>query len=134
MYMIKFWNLEVRETYIEKDTVNEKGITESERTPLPYDAWVKEDNKKIFEIALTANSMTDPTKSDGNPTDLAITRYMYLEGKGINAVDMRKKYAKVDEVPFNSDRKRMSAWIKDDTGRPMIVMKGASELVLNSCS
>ena len=134
MYMIKFWNLEVRETYKEVDTVNDKGVVESERNPLPYDSWVKEENRKIFEIALTANSMTDPTKSDGNPTDLAITRYMYLEGKGINAVDMRKKYAKVDEVPFNSDRKRMSAWIKDDEGRPLIVMKGASELVLNSCS
>ena len=78
--------------------------------------------------------MTDPTKNDGNPTDLAITRYMYLDGKGINAVDMRKKYLKIDEEPFNSDRKRMSAWIKDDEGKALIVMKGASELVLNSCS
>lgn len=77
--------------------------------------------------------MTDPTKNDGNPTDLAITRYIYLDGKGVNAVNMREKYPKVDEEPFNSDRKRMSAWIKDDSGKNLIVMKGASELVLNSC-
>ena len=91
MYMIKFQNLEVRETYKEVDKVNDKGAVESERNPLPYNSWVKEENRKIFEIALTANSMTDPTKSDGNPTELAITRYMYLEGKGINTVDMIKK-------------------------------------------
>lgn len=134
MYMIKFWNLEVKETYEEKESVGKDGKPTVDRKPLPYNSWVQENTRSKFEIALTANSMTDPTSDSGNPTDLAITRYIYLDGAGVNAVEMRKKYPKVDEEPFNSDRKRMSAFIKDDEGKSMIVMKGASELVLKCCS
>lgn len=135
MYMIKFWNLEPHDTYIEKEEgIDQNGKPRYIRIVLPYYDWVSENTKSIFEIGLTANSMTDPTKNDGNPTDLAITRYMFLEGKGVNAVSMREKYPTIEEEPFNSDRKRMSKFIKDDDGKTMIVMKGASELVLACCN
>jgi len=46
---------------------------------------------------------------------------------------MRKKHPMIEEEPFNSNRKRMSVWVKDDEGKKLIVMKGASELIIESC-
>lgn len=135
MYMIKFWNFESHDTYTEKKTgMNKDGRTPIiKRDPLPYEDWVCDAARESFEIGLTVNSMTDPKEAEGNPTDLAITRYMYLEGKGVDACEMREKYPKIKEEPFNSDRKRMSSFVKNTKGEHMIVMKGASELVLGCC-
>ena len=87
MYMINFWNLGDHKTYTESESneLDMHGRKKTKRVPLDYKEWVSSDNHSIFEITMTVNSMTDPELSDGNPTDLAITRYMFMNGKGVNA-------------------------------------------------
>ena len=135
MYMIRFWNIQERVTYNEQETgekdANGKAVVK--RSPTPYYDWVSEENRSIFEIVMAANTTTDPKTGTGNPTDLAITRYMYLDGAGKDAAVMRTKYPKIQEEPFNSTRKRMSAQVQDDEKNLLIIMKGASELMVDCC-
>lgn len=46
---------------------------------------------------------------------------------------MKKEYEVVHRFPFTSSRKRMSTVIEYN-GRKLLIIKGASELVLKSCS
>jgi len=67
----------------------------------------------------------------GDPTERAL---LVLGEKA----DMKKKYLegvyrRVDEIQFDSERKRMSTINKQD-GKPSIYTKGAVEVVLNLCS
>ena len=82
--------------------------------------------------------------------DLEILQYAYLNsyyGTGIkNLVDkaviaygnehkikeVLKEYEKIDEVPFDYERKRMSVVVKNEEGYIMIT-KGAIEEVLKCC-
>lgn len=44
------------------------------------------------------------------------------------------KYQKVDEIPFNFERRRMSIIIQDEIGERKLITKGASEEILKICS
>jgi len=44
------------------------------------------------------------------------------------------KYVKVDEVPFDFERRRMSVVVADDTGKTQMITKGAVEEVLAVCA
>jgi Ca2+ transporting ATPase len=97
-----------------------------------YTTYVDEGHRKIFEQALTCNSLDDPKENSGNPTDLAILKYM-LACK-IDATETRKKYEKVSMEPFTSDRKRMSTLLADGPdGKKTFLLKGASELITACC-
>lgn len=135
MYMIRFWNMEPRVTYEEKETTDpETGIINYQRNPLPYDDWVSEENKDIFHNVLLVNSNSDPAKKKGNnATDLAVTRYLHMGGKGMYAPSMRKQFPPISFEPFNSSRKRMSTFIEDSQGKKIMLIKGASEIIVNSC-
>ena len=45
-----------------------------------------------------------------------------------------QKYKKIDEIPFDYDRKRMSIVISDEAGHIQVITKGAVEEVLKACS
>lgn len=57
----------------------------------------------------------------------------YVNECGTDVKSVREKWQVVDEEPFSSDRKRMSTLIKDSEGRNLMLIKGASELILESC-
>lgn len=48
--------------------------------------------------------------------------------------DIEKKYIKVDEIPFDFTRRRMSVVIEDDAAKTQIITKGAIEEILSICS
>lgn len=48
--------------------------------------------------------------------------------------DMLKQYHKVDEVPFDFARRRMSVILEDRTGKRQLITKGAVEEMLEICS
>lgn len=54
--------------------------------------------------------------------------------KEYGADDIIKKYVKVDEIPFDFERRRMSVVVKDDMGKTQLVTKGAVEEMLACCS
>lgn len=48
--------------------------------------------------------------------------------------DLDKRYSKIDEIPFDFTRRRMSVIIEDGDGRKQIVTKGAVEEMISICS
>ena len=85
----------------------------------------------MFLDAIIYNSNEDPSKKDGNPTEMAILKY--LSKCGIDVLEHRKKAEKIFEASFSSDRKRMSIIVKTPEGKTFIVMKGASEYIVDVC-
>lgn len=65
----------------------------------------------------------------GNIDEAVITR-------GIeNQIDViSSKYRKVDEIPFDFSRRRLSVIVSDDTGKKQMITKGAVEEILSICT
>lgn len=120
MYLTHFWNCEGQQIY-NNETGDIVNCTE----------FINEPQLQIFNQATCLNSSADPENEAGNPTELAIVRYMSC--CGVDPVALRKRYTVIADEPFSSDRKRMSTLIKDDDGSELMLIKGASELILEGC-
>ena len=64
-----------------------------------------------------------------NLIDVAIIEESYKKG----LKDLYKDYKKIDEIPFDFNRRRMSVIIKDNEGKTQLITKGAIEEMLNVC-
>ncbi len=52
-----------------------------------------------------------------------------------NKIDiMSSKYKKIDEIPFDFSRRRLSVIVSDDNGKKQMITKGAVEEILNICT
>lgn len=83
------------------------------------------------EAALYKNAMLCCGAASRNPTDLAI-----LEGgakRGLDKGDLDKRFRTLEEIPFNSTRKRMSVLCSNMNGYRVIV-KGAVDYILPLCT
>ncbi|NLY20182.1 MAG: magnesium-translocating P-type ATPase [Tissierellia bacterium] len=70
-----------------------------------------------------------------NLMDLAIIEKTREEElKDPSFIDLDKKYIKVDEVPFDFERRRMSVVVEDATGKTQMITKGAVEEMLSISS
>lgn len=68
----------------------------------------------------------------GDPTEGAL---IVLAAKtGIDQMDLRTRYPRIGEIPFSSDRKRMSTIHSDENGLKLVYTKGACEFVLQKCT
>lgn len=47
---------------------------------------------------------------------------------------LEESYTKIDEIPFDFERRRMSVVVADDTGKTQLITKGAVEEMLSVCS
>lgn len=68
----------------------------------------------------------------GDPTETAL---LIAAAKG--GMDHRKertKFARLDEIPFESETKRMTVMVKDPAGGRLIYSKGAADVILNGCT
>lgn len=70
-----------------------------------------------------------------NLIDLAIVAHVEEEGAYSDALKgLTTNYVKVDEVPFDFDRRRMSVVVADKSGKTQMITKGAVEEMLAICS
>jgi len=67
----------------------------------------------------------------GDPTELALVEF--AEAEGIDVAALRQAHARLGEVPFNSDRKRMST-LHDIDGTRRLLVKGGPGAVLQRCT
>jgi P-type Mg2+ transporter len=65
-----------------------------------------------------------------NLLDAAILDHEELE----NSLKAKEKFRKIDEIPFDFIRKRMSVIVEDTTGLNTLICKGAVEEVMSLCS
>ena len=65
-----------------------------------------------------------------NLIDLAIIRRAEEHGFG----ELSKNYVKIDEIPFDFSRRRMSIVLRDRNGKRQLITKGAVEEMLAICS
>ena len=52
----------------------------------------------------------------------------------LGADDLTRRYEKVDEIPFDFERRRMSVVVRDEGGKTQLVTKGAVEEMLACCA
>lgn len=69
-----------------------------------------------------------------NLIDIAIIERTDQENKKIGRADPRTVYQKVDEVPFDFARRRMSVVVADGNGKTQMITKGAVEEILSVCT
>ena len=68
----------------------------------------------------------------GDPTEGALV--VAAVKAGLQTQEVRLAHPRIEEVPFSSERKRMTTVHKMDDSRRMVFMKGAPEMVLEKCS
>jgi len=71
------------------------------------------------------------TRRFGDPTELALVDFADRQGAGVD--DLRERHKRLGEVPFDSDRKRMST-VHEIDGRRRLLVKGAPDVLLPLCT
>lgn len=69
-----------------------------------------------------------------NLMDKAIVARAGQPGSGVDAAGIAATYEKVDEIPFDFERRRMSVVVADASGKTQMITKGAVEEMLGICS
>ena len=67
----------------------------------------------------------------GNPTEGALM--LWLRERGANYVTLRENAARIEELPFTTERKYMATVVKSTTGKNILYVKGAPEIVFGMC-
>lgn len=65
-----------------------------------------------------------------NLIDLAVI----AKQQELGSDDLTSRYIKVDEIPFDFERRRMSVVVRDQSGKTQLVTKGAVEEMLKCCA
>jgi Ca2+-transporting ATPase len=81
-----------------------------------------------YELQRAMILCNDATKDSGDPTEIALISW--LPNERIDQI--RAQYPRVYEVPFTSEKKRMTTVHKTDS-QYLIVSKGAVEVILDIC-
>lgn len=92
------------------------------------------DSKKIEKLlicgALCNNVRISGKKYIGDQTEIAIRRLS--DSFELVKEELEKKYRKIDEVPFSSERKMMSV-VYEYKGKKFVFSKGAPEILIKKC-
>lgn len=91
------------------------------------DNFGRKEEELLTMLALASNATIDKneegkTEYIGNATEVAIMQL--LSKKGLEKSSLEERYPKVAEIPFSSERKRMSVVLKETNGY-LIITKGA---------
>lgn len=72
------------------------------------------------------SEVTETGKEIGDPTEISLLRF--AEKRGIDYKELREKYDRLSEIPFDSDRKLMST-VNSINGNAIMFTKGAPDVV-----
>ncbi len=98
----------------------------------PDDKKMEIDDKDTLIAAMLLNHDVKQSegKLTGDPTEIALVEFALKQG--MNAALLAEAYPRVDELPFDSDRKCMTT-IHAADNRFLVITKGATESILQRC-
>ena len=98
-----------------------------------FDDFAPTKDSVVSLILALCNTSTKNKKGEyvGDAVDVALLNF--LESKKVSSNAVKKKYKKVVEIPFDSDRKMMS-FVYQKNDKKSIFTKGSTESVLKNCS
>ena len=67
----------------------------------------------------------------GNPTEGALL--LWLKERGADYLELRDNVTRIEELPFTTERKYMATVVKSATGKNILYVKGAPEIVFGMC-
>ncbi|EMS71997.1 calcium-translocating P-type ATPase, SERCA-type [Ruminiclostridium cellobioparum] len=77
-------------------------------------------------------SKQDTLRISGDPTEIALT--IAAAKAGITQNSLNGTYQRIDELPFDSDRKCMSIVCKSNKGEVYVFTKGAPDMIIDKCN
>jgi len=104
------------------------GTLTQDKVVLEYslDVHCNEDNRVLRHAFLNSYHQTGLK----NLMDIAIINHANER----NMVELWKDYHKVDEIPFDFNRRRMSVVVEDKNGKTQLITKGAVEEMISICT
>ena len=108
------------------DVDHENRCDYSKKFPEKYYTYLKQ--ALINNVDVELDIKGDIIMENSSKTDFAF--YDLLKGFG---EDLTKTFEQIDRIGFHSDRKRMSSIVKHSNGKYYIYMKGAPEVILDTC-
>ena len=127
----------VRKIYVNKDTVEVSGVGyepkgEFHKKGNSFNPTENADLALLLRIgALCNNAQHNGKNILGDPTEGAL---IVAAGKaGMQKEEMENAYTRVREIPFTSERKRMTTVHKSPEGKICAYVKGAPETILERC-
>ncbi|MCX8094881.1 MAG: cation-translocating P-type ATPase [Caldisericia bacterium] len=90
--------------------------------------------KDFFYLAITLCNdakIQEGERDFGDPTEVALLKHSLK--KGYKKEELEKKFLRIDEIPFDSNRKLMTT-INTDGENKFVFTKGAPEILLSRCS
>lgn len=94
---------------------------------------------RLIVEGIAVNSTAQLDRSDpahatvlGNPTEGALL--LWLDEHGIDYLDVKDSVKLLAEVPFSTERKYMATLVKNASGKTILYIKGAPEIVLALCN
>lgn len=102
---------------------------------IPSDEYINLENNKqkdlfLKSLVLPNDSVTEGTERIGDPTELALVDFAEL--MQLDEQDARDNWQRIDEIPFDSERKLMST-VNNADGVKTIFTKGAIDQMLKVC-
>lgn len=67
----------------------------------------------------------------GNPTEGALL--LWLQARDIDYIRLRSQVTRLEELPFSTERKYMATTVKSASGKTILYVKGAPEIVFAMC-
>ena len=113
-------------------TLNKMKVVETDQVEKEESIY---DNKPILHIAMALNHDVKRSGSDviGDPTEIALANNFVDTYSQEEIRKIRKELKRVEEIPFDSDRKMMTT-AHELNGEFLIITKGAIESISNSLS
>lgn len=68
----------------------------------------------------------------GNPTEGALL--LWLRKRGVDYLDVKEKTTRIEELPFTTERKYMATVVGSATGKKILYVKGAPEIIFGMCA
>jgi Mg2+-importing ATPase len=104
-------------------------LTEGKIVLKGYFSLNVENDPRTLLYAMLCGTAVLGDKVTGPPMDVAVWEYAIANGYR----DLTKPFTKVDEVPFDYQRRMVSTVVKDD-GNLLLITKGAPESVIMRCT